>query len=68
MNNPTVYRVINKSDNRVSHFRNPKEVAAHLLGKRISNLLVIKSDGSGDRLVVLASNDVSAIEAALQAA
>lgn len=68
MNNPTVYRVINKSDNRVSHFRTTRDVAAHLLGKRISNMLVIKSDDAGDRLVVLASSDVLAIEAAVQTA
>jgi hypothetical protein len=68
MSTPTVYRVINKSNNRVEHFRNPREVAAHLLGKRLSNLLLIKSDATGDRLVSITSSDVLEIEVALTAA
>lgn len=68
MNNPTVYRLVNKSGNLVSQFRDPSSLAAHMLGKRISNLLVIKSDERGDRLVTFASADVDAIETALRAA
>ena len=68
MNNPTVYRLVNKSGNLVSQFRDPSSLAAHMLGKRISNLLVIKSDEQGDRLVTFASADVDAIETALRAA
>ena len=68
MNNPTVYRLVNKSGNLVSQFRDPSSLAAHMLGKRISNYLVIKSDEQGDRLVTFASADVDAIETALRAA
>ena len=68
MNNPIVYRLVNKSGNLVSQFRDPSSLAAHLLGKRISNYLVIKSDEQGDRLVTFASADVDAIETALRAA
>ena len=68
MNNPTVYRLVNKSNNRVDHFRDPSSLAAHMLGKRISNILVIKSDEMGDRLVTFASADVDAMETALRAA
>ena len=63
-----MYRFINKSNNRVDHFRDPSALAAHMLGKRLSNCLVIKSDERGDRLVMFASADVDAIEAALRAA
>jgi len=68
MNNPTVYRLINKSDNRVDHFRDPSSLAAYMLGRRISNLLVIKSDDKGDRLVTFASPYVEAMESALREA
>lgn len=67
MNNPTVYRLVNKSNNRVDHFRDPSSLAAHMLGKKISNCLVIKSDERGDRLVTFASADVDAMETALRA-
>jgi hypothetical protein len=62
MNTPTVYRVINKSDNKVQHFREARLVAAHLLGRRISNLIVIKSDDAGDRLIQFTSADVAQCE------
>jgi hypothetical protein len=68
MNNPTVYRLVNKSNNRVDHFRDPSALAAHMLGKRLSNCLVIKSDEMGDRLVTFASPYVDAMETALRAA
>lgn len=68
MNNPTVYRLVNKSDNRVDHFRDPSSLAAHMLGKRLSNYLVIKSDERGDRLVVFSSAEVQSIEEGLRSA
>ena len=68
MNNPTVYRFINKSNNRVEYFGDPAALAAYMLGKRLSNCLVIKSDENGDRLVTFASPYVDAMEAALRAA
>jgi hypothetical protein len=68
MNNPTVYRLVNKSGNKVTQFRDPGSLAAHMLGKRISNLLVIKSDERGDRLVVFSSAEVQSIEETLRSA
>jgi len=66
--NPTVYRLINKSGNLVTQFRDPSSLAAHMLGKRVSNYLVIKSDEQGDRLVVFASAEVQTIEETLRSA
>lgn len=63
-----VYRLINKSNNRVDHFWDPSSLAAHMLGKRVSNFLVIKSDESGDRLVVFSSYEVQTIEKTLRCA
>ena len=68
MTNPTVYRLVNKSGNLVTQFRDPSSLAAHMLGKRISNFLVIKSDESGDRLVVFSSSEVQTIEKNLRSA
>ena len=68
MSNSAVYRFINKSNNRVDYFGHPAELAAHMLGKRLSNILVIKSDDKGDRLVTFASPYVDAMETALRAA
>lgn len=68
MNNPTVYRLVNKSGNLVSQFRDPSSLAAHMLGKRISNYLVIKSDERGDRLVLFSSAEVQSIEETLRSA
>lgn len=67
MTNPTVYRLVNKSGNKVAQFRDPSSLVAHMLGKRISAYLVIKSDERGDRLVTFASADVDAMETALRA-
>lgn len=68
MSNRAVYRFINKSNNRVEYFGDPAAVAAYMLGKRISNILVIKSDKQGDRLVVFSSAEVRNIEEALRSA
>lgn len=68
MSNRAVYRFINKSNNRVEYFGDPAALAAYMLGKRISNILVIKSDDQGDRLVVFTSAEVRGIEEALRSA
>ena len=68
MSNRAVYRFINKSNNRVEYFGDPAALAAHMLGKRISNILVIKSDERGDRLVVFSSAEVCRIEETLRSA
>jgi len=68
MSNRAVYRFINKSNNRVEYFGDPAALAAYMLGKRISNIIVIKSDEQGDRLVVFTSAEVCRIEEALRSA
>lgn len=68
MSNRAVYRFINKSNNRVEYFGDPAALASHMLGKRISNILVIKSDEQGDRLVVFSSAEVRNIEETLRSA
>ncbi len=61
MNNPTVYRVINKSDNLVRHFRQASEVAIYMRSRRLTNYIVIKSDNTGDRLLALTATDLPAL-------
>lgn len=68
MTNPTVYRLVNKSGNKVAQFRDPSSLAAHMLGKRVSNYLVVKSDERGDRLVVFSSSEVQSVEETLRSA
>ena len=64
----TKFRLINKSDNKVESFGYARDVAAFLLGRRIDNYLVIKSDELGDRLVPLPLNnpDVRNVAVVLQ--
>ena len=65
----TKYRVINKSDNVIKCFSKPRDVAIFLLGRRVSNYLVIKSDEVyADRLVLLTDFEVNAIEKQLESA
>jgi hypothetical protein len=65
---PTVYRVINKSNHQGQCVSDANFVAVHMLGMRISNLIVIKSDDVGDMLVVLTNCDVRQVEIDLKAA
>jgi hypothetical protein len=67
VNNPTVYRVINKSNNLVSHFRQASDVATHMWGRRLTNHIVIKSDENGDRIVALTATELRALEQDLSA-
>jgi len=62
LNSPTVYRVINKSSNLVSHFRQASDVATHMWGRRLTNHIVIKSDDNGDRLLALTATDLRVLE------
>lgn len=59
------FRVINKSDNIVLTFRAAKSVAAFLLGCRIDNFIVVKSDEIGDRVIKFSSNECKVIESEL---
>ena len=64
----TKYRIINKSDNVIKCFSKPHDVAIFLLGRRVSNYIVIKSDDIlGDRLVSFSSCVINDIEKALEA-
>lgn len=65
----TKYRVINKSDNLIKCFSKAHDVATYLLGRRVSNYLVIKSDEVyADRLVLLTDFEMNAIEKQLESA
>ena len=46
-----IYRLISKSDNRVDFRSTAYETAMYLNGLRLDDMLVIKSDERGDRLV-----------------
>ncbi len=58
----TKFRLINKSDNVVKSFTKTHDVSIHLLGRRISNYIVIKSDDYGDRVINLTSSIIAEIE------
>lgn len=62
----TIYRVINRSDNKIKQYRNPHDVAVFFLGRLLRNYMVIKSDDQGDRLFVLDSGDFNDIESGLK--
>ena len=47
----TKYRLISKSDNRVDFRSSAYDTAMYLNGLRLDDMLVIKSDERGDRLV-----------------
>lgn len=66
----SIFRIINKNDNKIIQKRKASEVSIYFLGRRISAYMVIKSDETGDRLVNLdpAKGDVSVIEQILEAA
>jgi hypothetical protein len=62
------YRLINLSDNMIKCFRSESALTSFLLGRRISNYLIIKSD-IGDKyfsLVELCTADVKEIEKILK--
>jgi hypothetical protein len=49
---PTVYHVINRSDaTAYRQSRYVREVSIWMLGRRISNWIIVKSDEGGDRVV-----------------
>jgi hypothetical protein len=49
-------------------FDSALSVAAHMLGRQVSNYLVIKSDSQGDRVVPFPSADVAEIQQKLEIA
>lgn len=62
----TVYRVIDKSDNKVMTFSTAKHVASYMLGRRLGAYIVLKSSDSGDRVVVFSNYDYNAIALAME--
>lgn len=58
----TKFRLVNKSDNIVLTFSSARSVAYHLIGRRISNYIVIKSDDKTDRVVELIDCEVAELE------
>jgi hypothetical protein len=49
---PTVYHVINRLDaTAYRQSRCVREVSIWMLGRKISNWIIVKSDGQGDRVV-----------------
>lgn len=61
------YYVISKVTGAVDVRDNAKSVAAHLLGRDLRNLFIIKSDDNGDRLYTPSTGDVFVIEKELEA-
>jgi hypothetical protein len=64
----SIYRVVNRSLNVIHTFTNPADVACRLLGRRLDNYMVIKTDDKGDRLVPFTSSDVAALSHSLSIA
>ena len=64
MANTVIYRLINKSDNKIEQYRSANKLSSFMLGRRISSYIVIKSDEKGDRIVdtALAQGCVNALE------
>ena len=64
----TKYRLINKSDNKVMTATTAMAVSIYLLGRNISNYIVIKSDLNGDRIVAFSSNEYNALISSMESA
>ena len=66
-----VYRVIPLENNKISQYRNARDVSVFFLGRRISAYIVVKTDASGSRVVPLEGlnlPDVQAIQQMLETA
>jgi hypothetical protein len=62
---PVVYHVINRSDaTAYRQSRHVREVSIWMLGRKISNWIIVKSDSGGDRVVATgaAQGCVTALE------
>ena len=49
----TVYRLINRSDNRIQQYRDASRLALYLVGWNINNYIIVKSQDSVDSLVTI---------------
>jgi hypothetical protein len=65
---PTIYRVINKSNNKIRHSRDANKVACWFLGRRVNNFIVVKSDEEGDRVVKFSEFDADSLKQAMESA
>lgn len=65
---PTIYRVINKSDNKIWQSRDANGVAIWFLGRRVDNFIVVKSDEHGDRVVKFGDYEVNSLKQAMESA
>lgn len=50
-------RLINKSDNVIKTYSDPRDIATFLLGRNVNNYIIVKSDDLGDRVVVFLMPD-----------
>ena len=58
----------NRRRQMMRRFDSALSVAAYMLGRRVSEYFVVKSDADGDRVVPLVSADVNEIQLALEQA
>ena len=59
-----IFRIINKSNNDVKYSRAPKGVGAFMLGRRVDNYIIVKTDLPDDtnpRIVELRGGDVRGV-------
>jgi hypothetical protein len=68
MNVPTIYRVINKSDDKIWQTRDANKVAIWFLGRRVDNFIVVKSDEEGDRVVKFGDCEVNSLKQTMESA
>jgi hypothetical protein len=65
MKNKTLYRVIDRYTNEIREFEIPRNVAIYFWGRLVSGYIVVKSDNTGDRVVVFNDYEMNAIKKAL---
>lgn len=63
----TKFRLINKSDNVIQTYSDSRDIATFLLGRRVDNYIIVKSDETGDRVIVFLRPDWHAMVEAMGA-
>ena len=66
MDNTETYRILRKFDGELFVQFTPLSVAAFLLGKRVNEYIVIKSDNRGDRVVNFTDYDCHMMQEQLE--
>lgn len=65
----TIYRLISKKqDNIIKKFLKSYDLANYMLGRRVGEYIVIKSDNNGDRVVEFTDYDVNTMQYTLDKA